>query len=223
MVPVAVACSTCSDALLLARWWWAPSVGFLFLGLALEGVLFSVTCWIGKRTVVGHRAYFAVGAGAVLSASTILGGGIWVGLWLASVILLVGFIRSVVLNRAHRRRALAARVLLVVAAAAVGLLRAWPSARSFEELVDVSTYVQRFRVTDGWLLSELLARPETPTRLEGMLVLTEDPRVVRLHATLGLPDSERADACRRLMDSAGGELEGVCRHERTAPAPATPR
>lgn len=210
MTPLVLACSACGDAIFRTTWWWAPAFGPLLLGLLVEGVLFTVVARVKGATPRAHRAYVGVAALVIPVATTIVGVGTVVGVWLMCALLVVAAVRSIILNRSLGRALLFARSALLVLGVISGVHSALPSERELEELLRTALYVVRFDPGENWLFEELRRRPDTRTRLNARLADDDATQALALHAQLGLPAEDRAAACARLPTPRGKSLAAAC-------------
>lgn len=192
-VPLMLACSACSDAIWDFQAWWAPAFGPLFLGFCAEGV----ACTFLRRRARTHRRVEAALAFLALVVLIVVGGGVLLGLAVACAVLLFGLARSMIVDSSFPPTVTAARIGVIMLGLSAGLWRAWPSHRTTGELLEGAAYVSRFPLGDGWMIDELRSRPDALKALAFDLTHGNETHVI-LHARLGGPPADRADACARL-------------------------
>lgn len=187
-----LACGMCGDMLFSADVWWAAAAGPPFLALLLAAL---------ASTFVTKSAYGAVFSGlafGALAVSSFVFGALR-GLWVASSLLLVGLIISLLIHKVPRWFNVA-RVTLVVAAMVSSFIDAQPWNRETSDLLRVALYVQRFEARSSWLYGELLSRGEFRGLLEAKLMREDgaNEQAVGLHRELGFPALARQEACHAL-------------------------
>jgi hypothetical protein len=199
-----LACGACGDAIFKATYWWATAPRMLFLVLLVSGAALIFLPRSKSWPLNAVAAFAALPVGFV--------GGMFVGfdvaLWLASMLLLLSAVVSIVRRDAPRWFELA-RVGLILGATVIGVVSAWPSRRDTKELVDVALYVKKFPPQPSWISAELLSRAETRELIEQKLSIGGDPSAaaVELHRELGFPAELRRDACQKLR---ANEREKAC-------------
>jgi hypothetical protein len=189
------ACGGCLDVGMVARAWWAPSVGALVKLLLLEVLVTGVVLRALERAPTVSRAGATALAFVLGFVLSIVSGGSATGLVIGMGLVLVPmFVRSLRRELAGARIAVALRTLGVLVPAFVIVWGARPASVPTDVLVRRVDRVREARAADGWIVAELRGRVGATADLE---------RVARDERA---PDEERARALKVL-----GVVDGEAR------------